>query len=213
MLLYDRREEPEQVNPISEDNLVVLERVPLGLKLTVCSATANCNPGRGERGEGQTERVLLERTFHFNGIDPFQRAQRVAAKLKQAFALDPDREDNRPAGVPQFLGYMNLPMQSEKYRQPHLIHSLPNNQAPLHTLQDYMAVTGYRLSLESRWSIAVKLAEAVFNVHAAGLVHRDISSNTILFLERVEAEPIGPGDPKEEADPNESDRGRPKKKR
>jgi len=38
------------------------------------------------------------------------------------------------------------------------------------------------VSLETRFSLALQLAEAVFKLHSAGLAHRSIRSKLILFL-------------------------------
>lgn len=49
------------------------------------------------------------------------------------------------------------------------------------TLRDCIMNT-VRVSLETRFSLALQLAEAVFKIHLAGLAHRSIRSNFILFL-------------------------------
>jgi len=73
------------------------------------------------------------------------------------------------------------------YAEYRVVFLLPSNlEADLkdfkpQTLRDCI-MTNTRASLETRFSLALQLAEAVFKLHLAGLAHRSIRSNLILFL-------------------------------
>lgn len=65
---------------------------------------------------------------------------------------------------------------------------LPSNleadfkELSLQTLRDCIINNTTRVSVETRLSLALQLVEAVFKIHLAGLAHRSIRSNFILFL-------------------------------
>ncbi|KAK4156074.1 hypothetical protein C8A00DRAFT_31126 [Chaetomidium leptoderma] len=190
LILTDQWNDDAPLPAIPDDHLVTGELRPVEFNSSLSVVLATYNPDRGadrERPHPAAD-VLVEAIPRFN-INPAERAQQVATRLVRGLENDPDRRTPYQTAVLRCIGYKGLhdPNDNAAMAVPYVIFLLPPGTAEPITLAKYMSNRGSRAPLEFRWDLALQLAEAVFKIHAAGIVHRNISSHAVLFLETTAA--------------------------
>ncbi|KAL1845795.1 hypothetical protein VTK73DRAFT_430 [Phialemonium thermophilum] len=148
-----------------------------------------------DRNTPRPRRPVLIESYRPNDERNKERAKDHAKRAAQRLWWS--RVPEKAAVVPYQTGL--LPCLG--YQRFRVVFLLPGNarlESPM-TLRECIRQTragDEGVSLESRFSIALQLAEAVFRIHLAGLAHRSIRSDQILFLA-----------PKEEQDPQRAAEG------
>ncbi|KAH8805522.1 hypothetical protein F5884DRAFT_448822 [Xylogone sp. PMI_703] len=150
--------------------------------------------GRGERrgSSAPIVPVLLERApydpiYSITGIAPsMTRFERLFSALSQAFISS----DRTLSGLLPLIGYFEEPEESRFS----LLFSLPTNFGPVDiespsiptitTLGSLLTHRGYEPPLEIKFRLSYNVANAVFDLHAKGVVHGDVNSSNILFLDQ-----------------------------
>ncbi len=135
--------------------------------------------------------VLLEHApydpiYSMTGITPsMTRFERLFSALSQAYISS----DRLVSGLLRLIGYFEEPEHSRFC----LLYALPTHFGPVDIespslpsitiLSDLLCSHTYEPSLEVKYRLAYNVANAVFDLHSKGVVHGNIVSSNILFIE------------------------------
>ncbi|KAH7348673.1 hypothetical protein BKA65DRAFT_501115 [Rhexocercosporidium sp. MPI-PUGE-AT-0058] len=135
--------------------------------------------------------VLLEYApydpiYSITGITPsMTRFEKLFAALSQAYISS----ERILSGLLSLIGYFEEPDQSRFC----LLYALPTHFGPvdiespkmptINFLSDLLFSRNYEPSLEVKYRLAYNISNAVFDLHAKGVVHGNIISSNILFFE------------------------------
>ncbi|QYS98015.1 hypothetical protein H0G86_005215 [Trichoderma simmonsii] len=131
-------------------------------------------------------------------MPPMARFEKLSAGLQQ----DPQRAPGSWTGLPRLLGYFEDLENSRLglvYLFPPSFNTLASNkvsqnpQYSLPTLSDLLARGGSEPPLEAKFRFAYNLTNTVFDLHARGITHGNLSDVNISFSRATAA---GPGDEK-----------------
>ncbi|RFU31555.1 hypothetical protein B7463_g4776, partial [Scytalidium lignicola] len=141
--------------------------------------------------------VLLERApydpiYSITGIAPsMTRFERLFSALSQAFISS----DRTVSGLLPLIGYFEEPEESRFT----LLFALPTHFGPVDiespsiptitTLFGLLTHRGNEPPLETKFRLSYNVANAVFDLHAKGVVHGDVSSSSIIFLDQSPSKP------------------------
>ncbi|KAL2064133.1 hypothetical protein VTL71DRAFT_4627 [Oculimacula yallundae] len=136
--------------------------------------------------------VLLEyeqydAIYSITGITPsMTRFEKLFAALSQAYLSS----DRILSGLLSLIGYFEEPDHSRFC----LLYALPANFGPvdiesprmptINFLSDLLFSRNYEPSLEVKYRLAYNISNAVFDLHAKGVVHGNIASFNVLFFEQ-----------------------------
>ncbi|PQE14042.1 het-s domain-containing protein [Rutstroemia sp. NJR-2017a BBW] len=126
--------------------------------------------------------------YSITGITPsMTRFEKLFAGLSQAYFSN----DKLLVGLLRLIGYYEDAENSRFC----LLFALPTNFGPMdiespsmqmptvNTLSDLLISPAYEPSLEVKYRLAYNLANAVFDLHAKGIVHGNLLSSNVLFIE------------------------------
>lgn len=135
--------------------------------------------------------VLMEHTpydpiYTVTGITPsLTRFERLFAALSQAY-ISPERLFS---GLLHLIGYF----EEAEHSRFCLLYALPNHFGPVDIetprmpsitiLSDLLHSTNFEPSLEIKFRLAHNVANAVFDLHSKGVVHGNIRSQSVVFIE------------------------------
>jgi hypothetical protein len=135
--------------------------------------------------------VLLEHApydpiYSITGITPsMTRFERLFAALSQAYTSS----DRLLSGLLRLIGYF----EEAEHSRFCLLYALPTHFGPvdiesprmpsISILSDLLCSHSYEPSLEVKYRLAYNVANAVFDLHSKGVVHGNVVSSNILFIE------------------------------
>jgi hypothetical protein len=135
--------------------------------------------------------VLLEHTpydpiYSITGITPsMTRFEKLFAALSQAYISS----DRLLSGLLRLIGYF----EEAEHSRFCLLYALPTHFGPvdiesprmptISMLSDLLCSHSYEPSLEVKYRLAYNVANAVFDLHSKGVVHGNVVSSNILFIE------------------------------
>ena len=144
-------------------------------------------------GSLPTVPVLLEQApydpiYSITGITPsMTRFEKLFAALSQAYISS----DRLLSGLLRLIGYF----EEAEHSRFCLLYALPTHFGPVDIenprmpavsiLSDLLCSHNYEPSLEVKYRLAYNVANAVFDLHSKGVVHGNVVSSNILFIEHL----------------------------
>lgn len=179
----------ELISMLGEENKQILEKVILSRKRFMHDTsegyqpvpfTANIFTAKGEYKPDETDdeysqvSVIVER-YESQGNSTYEVLHRIASLLHYGVTEASPRK-----GILPCLGFRMDPT-------PELVFQLPDKVEEPQTLQTVIAADvgkpfGGNHPLDYRFRLARRLSEAVLGVHSAGLVHKNIRSETVILI-------------------------------
>ncbi|EKD21155.1 het-s domain containing protein [Drepanopeziza brunnea f. sp. 'multigermtubi' MB_m1] len=132
------------------------------------------------------EYAAYDPIYSITGVTPsMTRFEKLFAALSQSYVST----GRVLSGLLHLIGYFEEPDQSRFC----LLYALPTHFGPvdisspqmptMNFLSDLLFSRNYEPSLEVKYRLAYNVANAVFDLHTNGVVHGNIASNNILFIE------------------------------
>ncbi|KAI0378675.1 hypothetical protein F5Y04DRAFT_290845 [Hypomontagnella monticulosa] len=142
--------------------------------------------GKGDSHIRNDKRVFLLTEDIENG-DTLKNAARHLARVAD-WGIDAEHS----VGLFRYLGYRGRSGRGHKRKPGKLIFMVPDYIRDPQTLRNCISRTEVvDISLNDRFRLAYQLSRAVLHIHAAGLAHRDLRSDTILVLKKAPGEAVG----------------------
>lgn len=203
-----RMQTPQLIDPQTLTNLRDMQAEPMtevarderSREIVFMSRQAYSELTSGSANRQQHSPLLLEFAafdpiYSMTGVmPPMTRFEKMSAGLQR----EPQRSPGSWSGLPQLLGYF----EDMEHSRLGLVYQFPTTfnpvsfehltQNPLYnlcSLADLLARPDFEPKLEAKFRLASNLANTVFDMHARGITHGDLTDENISFCNAVGTDP------------------------
>ncbi|KAK4163913.1 hypothetical protein QBC43DRAFT_289476 [Cladorrhinum sp. PSN259] len=204
-----RIQTPRQIDPKTLQNLRAMQAVPMTElaeaprsheivfmdKQAYAELTSTTSGTRQPHAPLLLEYATFDSIYSITGISP---PMTRFEKLSAALQAEPQRAPGSWTGLPRLLGYFE-DMDNSRFG---LVYQFPRTfnpvtyehltQNPLYnlcTLKNLLTRRDFEPKLEAKFRLAANLANTVFDMHARGITHGNIGTETVSFCNAVGTDP------------------------